>query len=159
MKKKIITNQKSLFNLTNDSDRPVKKKRGRPRKIDATEIKQNDKTVVKYIKNQEKSKVTKEVSKPSEHWKSFYKSQPELLVPCEFYVDTGTDKKDIFRGYIKEKGVTCTDEPYKLVVLRKKYGNLFYHEINGCESVDNCPDNFPHCEKCKIYINRNKKNE
>jgi hypothetical protein len=80
-------------------------------------------------------------------WKDFNTSKPEIHIPCDFYIDTGK-KRLTFRGYIQEPGVTCTDDPYKLTVLRRKYGNIKYREILGCK-VEDCPEGFPCCERCK----------
>ena len=49
---------------------------------------------------------------------------------------------------MKTPGETITDEPYKLVVLRKRYNNLYYREIDGCENVLQCPKEFPFCDNC-----------
>jgi hypothetical protein len=82
-------------------------------------------------------------------WKSFDDSRPQIDVPCEFYVDYGKDKKEIVYGYLTRDGSICTDNPYTIIVLRKRFNNLFYHEISECESVINCPNGFPDCKKCK----------
>lgn len=142
-------NAKPLFDLSNEE--PVKRKMGRPRKTEQTQTK---KEVVKNVeKLKEKTKNAKQCIKeeldPADvGWKDFTKSKPELLQPVEFYVDTGKKKKDIFRGYIKTPGETITDEPYKLVVLRKRYGNLYYRNIEGCNDISQCPKEFPFCDKC-----------
>lgn len=87
-------------------------------------------------------------TRKTENWKSFDMSKPEQFVPCEFYVDKGTDKKDIFYGYVSHFGSICTNDPYNLVVMRKRYNNLFYREL-GCESFEKCPNFFPDCKNCK----------
>ena len=87
-------------------------------------------------------------SGPDVGWKDFTHSRPQALKPLEFYVDTGKEKKDIFRGYVSIDGSTATDEPYKLTVIRRKYNNLYYREIKGCD-LSQCPNNFPSCENCK----------
>ena len=140
-------------------EEPVKvvKKRGRPRK------EQSEPIVEKPVEKVEKKKVTQKQTqpkpiKPDRGWKSFNIDDIELLKPCEFYVDTGKETRDIFRGYRAEKYIICTDEPYKLHVIRKRYNNLFYREIVGCASINSCPNMFPNCEKCKIYKERQKGN-
>ena len=85
---------------------------------------------------------------PDKGWKDIKKSTPNTLTPLEFYVDTGKEKRDIFRGYLRAVGEMVTDEPYKMVVLRRKYDNLYYKEITGC-SLSECPNEFPSCEDCK----------
>lgn len=85
---------------------------------------------------------------PDVGWKDFVHNRPDVLKPLEFYVDTGKEKRDIFRGYISIDGSTATDEPYKLTVIRRKYNNLYYREIKGCD-LSQCPNNFPSCENCK----------
>lgn len=150
-----------------DTSVQVKPKRGRPKKNQVepvTPIPKKEKrvkkekvpeTVVKEVKKRGRPKknpnpVEVETPVPQESpWKDFNTSKPALLQPVEFYVDTGKEKKDIFRGFIQYPGFTATDEPYKMCVLRKKYGNLWYREIEGCVDVSNCPDNFPHCDRCK----------
>lgn len=136
---------------------PEKKKRGRPRKNPIPE-KQNTTIEQKSTRtNHEKSEIKKEQFpkqsnvKPESGWKDFLKQRPESLIPLEFYVDTGKEKHDIFRGYISHDGLATTDDPYKLVVLRKRFGNLFYRFIYGCTNLDNCPNNFPMCELCKRH--------
>jgi hypothetical protein len=132
-----------------------KKKRGRPRKNPIPE-KQNTTIEKKSISTDpKKSEIKKEQLpkqsnvKPESGWKDFLKQRPESLIPLEFYVDTGKEKHDIFRGYISHDGLATTDDPYKLVVLRKRFGNLFYRFIYGCTNLDNCPNNFPSCDRCK----------
>ena len=153
MRKK--SNAKPLFDMEKPKEEPkqeVKRKRGRPKKSEqVVEVtKEEKKQVVRKVKEQVKQ-IKKE--KP---WKDFNKTKPEPLVPVEFYVDTGKEKKDIFTGYIKKVGETITDEPYKLVVLRKRYGNLHYREIDGCHDLSQCPNEFPHCKRCPIAKKKNK---
>jgi len=130
-------NQMKLFDLSAKNTAPKnepepKKKRGRPPKST---------TVAAETKQKKPVKETP--------WKDFSKSKPEFMHPCEFYVDTGNGKVDIFYGYVEREGINVTDEPYKMRVLRKKYGNLQYREVKGCQSVNDCPNGFPHCDKCK----------
>lgn len=160
----------SLFDTLSSADdkpesvKPVNR-RGRPKK--SAESKKTQQTVVErskkkkevtvndkqdnLVKDAKKPKSTKkqEIKKSKDCWKSFDQSKPDKMVPCEFYVDTGSEKKDIFYGYISEENLTCTNEPYKLIVLRKKYGNLYYREISGCSSIHECKDYFPDCKHCK----------
>lgn len=146
-KKSEITNDKK----DTTQDQPViqeKKKRGRPKKVVSNHIKEKETTKKKEVVK-EKTNI-KSDAKPDKGWKDFSKTKPDALVPCEFYVDTGKEKKDIFTGYIMDAGCTVTDEPYKLVVMRNKYGNLFYREIKGCSDIRNCPNEFPSCSKCPI---------
>ena len=142
-------NAKPLFGLSDNE--PVKRKRGRPRKTEQTQTKKE--SVKNVEKPKEKTKnvrqyIKEELNPDDVGWKDFTKSKPELLQPVEFYVNTGKKKKDIFRGYVKTPGETITDEPYKLVVLRKRYNNLYYREIDGCENVLQCPKEFPFCDNC-----------
>lgn len=153
------TNGKFLFqvpSMTKQEPETPKRKRGRPSKQ-----KQEPVIPVKPVEplvkkrgrpKKEKVAVPVEpvVSQPVDNeWKDFNTTKPVTMQPVEFYVNMGKSKIDIFRGYIWQPGVTVTDEPYKLVVLRKKYGNLWYREIPGCVDTSNCPGGFPHCEKCK----------
>lgn len=144
------SNAKPLFDLSKEET--PKKKRGRPRKTDLPNVEQDPVKEVKKVKEKTKTikqKVREEIDPDDIGWKDFSKSKPELLTPVEFYVDTGKKKKDIFRGYIKTPGETITDEPYKLVVLRKKHGNLYYRNIDGCNDIMQCPREFPYCEYCE----------
>ena len=144
--------RKSLFDITQDTkEEPPKKKRGRPPKPKEEpkvekSVKTDKNTVEKSVKPPSKT-VEKCVTK-EKPWKSFDSSRPEKLVPCEFYVDKGTDKKDISYGYVSLNGCLCTDDPYNLIVCRKKYGNLYYREIDGCNSVEQCDNFFPDCKNC-----------
>ena len=152
-------NSKPLFLNTKSQiqseQTPEKKKRGRPRKSPIPE-KQNTTIEKKSIstdpKEIKKEQLPKQSNvKPESGWKDFLKQRPESLIPLEFYVDTGKEKHDIFRGYISHDGLATTDDPYKLIVLRKRFGNLFYRFIYGCTNLDNCPNNFPMCELCKRH--------
>lgn len=109
--------------------------------------KKQDKSIQKKVETVAEKKTIKQ--NDDSGWKSFDLTRPDMLVPCEFYVDTGDSKKDIFYGYVAEMGMTCTNEPYKLVVLRKKYNNLYYREVKDCENVFDCPNGFPDCKNCK----------
>lgn len=133
-------NQMKLFDLSAKNTSPEKetepkKKRGRPPKSTTTVVE---------TEKQKPQKPAKEIP-----WKDFSKSKPEFMHPCEFYVDTGNGKIDIFYGYVEREGINVTDEPYKMRVLRKKHGNLHYREIAGCKDVSNCPRQFPDCKNCK----------
>lgn len=143
MKRKNPTSRKSLFDVPQSTE---PKKRGRPKKI-VTE----PEIPVEKKKRGRPKKVVEPVStvKVDSDWKDFLtREKPELLKPLEFYVDAGDGKQDIFRGYRKDSYGIITDEPYKLHVLRKRYNNLYYREILGCDTVENCPNNFPTCELC-----------
>lgn len=156
MRRKKVNMQKPLFVIDKKEDTkeqtPVKTThRGRPKKnkstTDTTQTKSKKKTGQKSILTTETENVT--VVKAEKGWKDFNKTKPELMQPCEFYVEGKNGKKYEFRGYIKEPGCTVTNEPYYLVVLRKRYGNLFYKEIKGCTDVRLCPQEFPECKNCK----------
>lgn len=162
----------SLFDLSSDNKdnkKPDKKqttkkprqKKTEPKPIIEEPIKQKQRKPVAEKKPESKQKKeTKQKStttiqstpiktKPMRGWKSFEDKRPDKMIPLEFYVDTGSDKQDIFNGYISEENLTCTNEPFKLVVLRRKYGNLYYREISGCSSIYECPNYFPDCKSCK----------
>lgn len=147
---------KPLFSMNTEKEEP-KKKRGRPKK-ETVDIGDKQKQRKKPDTKSKKETVTKtdEHIVKEKPWKDFNKTKPECLVPVEFYVNTGKEKKDIFTGYIRIPGETITDEPYKLVVLRKKYGNLNYREIDGCPDLSKCPNGFPHCKECPIAKKRKK---
>jgi len=146
-------NSKPLFlntkNQTQSEQTPEKKKRDRPKKNPTEQPKQEVKT--QPVKKETKKEITQKQSniKPISGWKDFLKQKPDALIPVEFYVDNGKQKQDIFRGYVSRDGMTVTDEPYRLVVLSKKYGNLFYRFIYGCPNLNNCPNDFPSCDLCK----------
>jgi hypothetical protein len=167
MRRKNLTSRKSLFDIPQSTEpkkrgRPKKtvteleipvekKKRGRPKKI--VESVPTQAQTEKKRGRPKKVQETKPV-KVDSSWKDFLNGEkPELLKPLEFYVDTGDGKQDIFRGYRQDSCGTVTDEPFKMYVLRKRYGNLYYREIPGCNTIENCPNNFPDCELC----GRNKK--
>lgn len=152
-------NSKPLFLNTKSQiqseQAPEKKKRGRPRKNPLPEkqntaVEQKSTSITPKNVEVKREKVPAQSNvKPQNGWKDFLKQRPESLIPLEFYVDTGKQKQEIFRGYISHDGLATTDDPYKLVVLRKRFGNLFYRFIYGCTNLDNCPNNFPSCDRCK----------
>lgn len=157
MRRKKVNMQKPLFVVDKKEDTkeelPSKVvKRGRPKKnkddVQTLHTKQEKKTKQKKILVTKEKQVTK--IKADKGWKDFNRTKPELLQPCDFYVEGNKGKRYEFRGYIKEPGCTVTDEPYYLVVLRKRYGNLFYKEISTCKNVSSCPNEFPNCDKCKL---------
>lgn len=167
MKRKNLTSRKSLFDIPQSIE---PKKRGRPKKvITEPEIpvekkkRGRPKKVVELVstpvQTEKKRGRPKKIQEPKivqidSSWKDFLTGEkPELLKPLEFYVDTGDGKQDIFRGFRQDSCGMITDEPFKMHVLRKRYRNLYYREIPGCDSVENCPNNFPNCELC----GRNKK--
>lgn len=156
--------QKPLFEVlaSKKEDKPKKeesaptpKRRGRPPKQKQETVSQVKVSPKKDMKIGEKKKIvekvveTKSIIKPERGWKDFNKTKPDILRPCEFYVQDKKGKQYMFFGYIKEPGCTVTDDPYKLVVLRKRFGNLFYRELK-CLDISNCPNSFPDCEKCKL---------
>jgi hypothetical protein len=142
-----LINKVSLFGKKNDE-----KPDSDNMKIENIENKQSDiqKSNNFNDENTHKSRKTNDIQDNNDNseWKSFLTSRPEILVPCKFYVETDK-KKEYFYGYVADHGITCTNEPYKLVVLRKKYNNLYYKEMKDCFSIVNCPNNFPDCEHCK----------
>ena len=110
----------------------------------------SDNTVTEKIDNEsQKENIEVKCKGHDTMWKSFDTSRPDIFTPCEFYVNKGTDKKDIFYGYVTRLGSVCTDDPYNLVVMRKKYNNLYYREIDGCTSINECSNFFPDCRNCK----------
>ena len=132
------------------------KRRGRPPKVktEVVEVKETKKvTTKKENKVVEKKPVEKPIPKPEHNikpekgWKDFDKCKPEILRPCDFYTQDPKGKQYTFRGYILMPGCTITDDPYKLVILRKKFGNLFYKEL-PCLTVKECPKEFPDCDNC-----------
>lgn len=153
-------NKKPLFNLSPSPSEEPKRKGRKSRKSKEQDIPKESVEPTKR-RRRRKSKesetpvtpITTNLQTDSE-WKDFSTNKPEPLVPVEFRIDKGKGKYIQFRGYMKEKRVTCTDEPYKLTVLRKKYGNLFYREIPGCTDIQKCPDQFPTCEECPNHKNK-----
>jgi hypothetical protein len=151
---KKVANKRPLFDLSSSSSEEPKRKERKSRKRKEQDPPKESVEPTKR-RRRRKSKESEAPTTPpainlttDSEWKDFSTNKPELLIPVEFRIDTGKGKYIQFRGYMKEKRVTCTDEPYKLVVLRKKYGNLFYREIPGCTDIQKCPDQFPTCEKC-----------
>jgi len=161
--KKNLNKGKPLFGGNQNSDQSIKldkavsqekPKRGRPKKDVVVSAPKKETVAESKQKQQPIKPITKKQKvkdQPDKNgkWKDFNTSKPEYMKPCEFYVDTGKDRIDIFYGYVERAGVTVTDEPYKMRVLRKKYGNIQYREVKGCQSVNDCPNGFPHCDKCK----------
>jgi hypothetical protein len=91
---------------------------------------------------------TKTVSNNTDdNWKSFYSVRPDILIPLECYIDTGS-KKEYFYAYLTDGKVLCTNDPYRGIVLRHKYNNMYYREISGCKITD-CVNGFPDCKNCK----------
>jgi hypothetical protein len=158
--------QKPLFGVSDKKDTKAieqPKRRGRPpkQKQDKT-LKQNTpkkdspKIVSKIGEKKklgekivEKSTPQKSNVKANKGWKDYNTSKPELMHPCEFYTQDDKGKQYMFYGYLESDGWAVTDDPYKLVVLRKKFGNMFYREL-PCKDLSNCKDNFPHCKTCKL---------
>lgn len=160
--KKNLNKGKPLFGDTSSVDQSVKlnktvkedkPKRGRPKKTATVTEPKNEAVVKPKQKQQPIKQITKkrvpDQTDKNGKWRDFNTSKPECMKPCEFYVDTGKDKIDIFYGYVERTGVTVTDEPYKMRVLRKKHGNLHYREVKGCSNVNDCPNCFPNCKTCK----------
>jgi hypothetical protein len=151
------SNKRPLFDLPSSSSEEPKRKVRKSRKSKEQDVQKESTESPKRRrrrKNKESETPVEPVAPPTTNiqtdseWKDFSTNKPEPLVPVEFRIDKGKGKYIQFRGYMKEKRVTCTDEPYKLTVLRKKYGNLFYREIPGCTDIQKCPDQFPTCEGC-----------
>lgn len=122
--------------------------RKQSKKLHKSDKKNDDNRKQEKVKSRRTELGENKSSGPDVGWEDFNHSRPQALKPLEFYVDTGKEKKDIFRGYISRDGSTATDEPYKLTVIRRKYNNLYYREIKGCD-LSQCPNNFPSCENCK----------
>ena len=150
-------NKRPLFDLSSSSSEEPKRKERKSRKRKEQDVPKESVEPAKRKRRrkgkEQETPVTPvtpvETNIPTDsEWKDFSTNKPELLVPVEFRIDTGKKKYIQFRGYMKGKYVTCTDEPYKLTVLRKKYGNLFYKEIPGCTDIQKCPNQFPTCERC-----------
>ena len=119
-----------------------KPKRGRPKAV----------PLQKQQPEPKPKKKKQETENSDTEWKDFNTSKPEPHIPCNFKVETGK-KVHMFRGYIEQIGITCTDDPYAMTFLRKKYGNLYYSEISGC-TIEDCPSGFPRCESCKKRKNK-----
>lgn len=147
-------NKRPLFDLASSSSEEPKRKGRKSRKSKEEDVPKESVESTKRKRRRKSKESEKPVTPPTTNlqtdseWKDFSTNKPEPLVPVEFRIDKGKGKYIQFRGYMKEKRVTCTDEPYKLTVLRKKYGNLFYREIPGCTDIQKCPDQFPTCEGC-----------
>lgn len=147
-------NKRPLFDLSSSSSEEPKRKGRKSRKSKEEDVPKESVESTKRKRRRKSKESEKPVTPPTTNlqtdseWKDFSTNKPEPLVPVEFRIDKGKGKYIQFRGYMKEKRVTCTDEPYKLTVLRKKYGNLFYREIPGCTDIQKCPDQFPTCEGC-----------
>ena len=124
------------------TEKPVKK-RGRPPKN------KQDSGLTQKENTQPKKKNETSRKSLGAGWKDFNKTKPELLQPCEFCIVDDKGNHLMFNAFIKEPGCTITNDPYKLVVLRKRYGNIYYKEIKTCSNVQECPEGFPNCENCK----------
>lgn len=83
----------------------------------------------------------------SANWKSFYSVKPNILTPLECYIDTGS-KREYFYAFLTDEKVLCTNDPYRGIVLRHKYNNMYYREITECKMTD-CENGFPDCKNCK----------
>ena len=152
--------------VSTESAKP--KKRGRPPKpkTDIVETvkkddskkqsKPNKETVKESPKKTESQPEKKKPSAlkvegyPKGYWTLYGETKPEEYVPCEFYVDDESGKITVSYGYISHDGGIITDDPYRVVVLRKKYNNLYYHPITECGHVARCPNMYPHCDRCPI---------
>lgn len=154
--------QKPLFSISDRKDTQITeppKRRGRPPKQEKditskqnTPKKDSPETTTKIVKNKksgEKPVPQKSTVKANKGWKDYNTSKPELMHPCEFYTQDDKGKQYMFYGYLESVGCAVTDDPYKMVVLRKKFGNMFYREL-PCKDLSNCKDNFPHCKNCKL---------
>lgn len=147
-------NKRPLFDLSSSSSEEPKRKGRKSRRSKEQDVPKESVESTKVRRRRKSKELETPVTPPTTNlqtdseWKDFSTNKPEPLVPVEFRIDKGKGKYIQFRGYMKEKRVTCTDEPYKLTVLRKKYGNLFYREIPGCTDIQKCPDQFPTCEGC-----------
>lgn len=147
-------NKRPLFDLSSSSSEEPKRKGRKSRKSKEQDAPKESAESTKRRRRRKSKESETPVTPPTTNlqndseWKDFSANKPEPLVPVEFRIDKGKEKYIQFRGYMKDKRVTCTDEPYKLTVLRKKYGNLFYREIPGCTDIQKCPDQFPTCEGC-----------
>ena len=133
--------RKPLFDLNKQTQtQPEKKKRGRHKKsVTEVVVKKEEVTITKHTQPKKEKEVT---------WEDYNKSRPETFVPCEFCVKT--DKgEELFNGYVTLDKNLCTNEPYKAIVLRKRFGNMYYRKINGCSDVRLCPGEFPNCKNCK----------
>lgn len=133
--------RKPLFDLNKPTQtQPEKKKRGRPKKsVTEVVVKKEEVTATKHTQPKKEKEVV---------WQDYNKTKPETYVPCEFCVKT--DKgEELFNGYISLDRHLCTNEPYKAIVLRNRFGNMYYRQINGCSDVRLCPGEFPNCKNCK----------
>lgn len=158
--------QKPLFSISNNKDISTTeqpKRRGRPPKQKQnitpkqnTPKKDSPKITPKIVEKKklvEKPVPQKSNVKANRGWKDYNTSKPELMHPCEFYTQDDKGKQYMFYGYLESVGCAVTDDPYKMVVLRKKLGNMFYREL-PCKDLSNCKDNFPHCKTCKLNKER-----
>lgn len=147
--------QKRLFDL---NDAMVSKNKGvnksNAKNYDSIKSKRNNNNDEQPISKNTKTNTNKKHKKEESDvvWKDFKISKPDPHIPCNFKIETGK-KTHTFRGYVESAGITCTDDPYAMSVLRKKYDNLYYSEISGCR-IEDCPDGFPRCETCTKRKNK-----
>lgn len=151
----------SLFDGgTSDKDNSGKQKTKRQKITEKSNneknevVKQSSKHTVHDNKKESKSQITSkqksnikkiDITKKRGYWKKYGEHYPENYVPCEFYVNCNGEIKTA-NGYRTKDGGIVTDEPYIMFVLRHKYNNLYFHEIQ-CE-LSECNNEFPSCQLC-----------
>ena len=129
--------RKPLFDVSPSKEKePRKRREGKEKK-----------PVDNKRKRRKKSEPIVESNSGSE-WEDYSTNKPDIGVPIEFRVTTDKGKELIFHGFRKATYETYIDEPYYFAILSKKFNNLQYRLINGCQDAWNCPDHFPSCDRC-----------
>ena len=129
--------RKPLFDV-----HPTEKKEPRNKRI------KEKKESVEGKRTRRKKAEPVETPKEKDDWKDYNTSKPDIGIPVEFMIMTEKGKQLIFHGFRKSVSEAYIDEPYYFAILSKKFNNLQYRLINGCQDAWNCPDHFPSCDRC-----------
>ena len=123
----------------------VHKKRGRPKKFSTTEF--EPKKIV--ISNTTNENIKEDIEENSENWNLYISGveHPETFRPCNFKI-SGSKKFDTCLVYFVNKGLVC-DEPYFLHKNELLKGGIEWQYIDKCLNLEECPDGFPNCRRCK----------
>ena len=140
---------------TSKTPEPVKKKRGRPKKIREEVVtvleqpkrrgrKPKSVIVEKHVETVERQ-TPKQESNP---WQLLTRdTKPELYQPCEFCVMKDDKKIVVAYGYLAMCNAIHTNDSY-LFKMRRKYENLMFRVL-PCSNISECPNEFPNCKNCK----------